>query len=403
MAEAAAVAAEVAAAVTAPVIQATPGNAQVTVTWSAVSGATSYNLYWSMNAGVTTTNGNKIAGASSPYVHSSRTNNQRYYYIATAASSGGESAASPEVSAVPATNPAPASPSISAEAVSTTAVTISWPAVSGAASYNLYYGTSPGVTTSGTKVAGITSPYTQLGLTCGTKYYFVATAVSAAASESTTSSEVGATPAPYIKALVFVNSDGTPINEQVWVNASSTGSTISTGATVTLIVNGIANSIPWSASNNSFSGGAAVPAGASIVVNVTYSGVTYSASATQYSSYPTVSQPTPGAAWDHMTGNIIAWSGGSPTTGSSILAAVIGSSGIAWPLSSTNPQEVPIGAGGATVPPMILTAGGAIVLVGIATTGSVSDGAVDGIAFSKTLPHSSLYVGGGVMIPIIVN
>lgn len=80
----------------------------------------------------------------------------------------------------------------------------------------------------------------------------------------------------------------------------------------------------------------------------------------------------------------------------------MGSSGIVWPAGGS-PQEVAIGAAGAVVPPGTLAAGNYTVLVGIATAGTVSGGATDGIAFSNALPHSSLYVGGGVTIPITVN
>lgn len=40
-------------------VTATAGNAQVTISWSSVSGAT-YNLYWSTTTGVTIANGSKI-------------------------------------------------------------------------------------------------------------------------------------------------------------------------------------------------------------------------------------------------------------------------------------------------------------------------------------------------------
>ena len=94
---------------TTPTAPSTPGslgtvaaNTQVTISWSPISGATSYNLYWSTTSGVTKTNGFKITGVSSSYIHRSLTNGTTYYYILTAVNSSGESAASPQASATPA-------------------------------------------------------------------------------------------------------------------------------------------------------------------------------------------------------------------------------------------------------------------------------------------------------------
>src|SRR5439155_26194023 len=49
-------------------VTATAGTGKVTIAWSAVSGASSYNLYWSTSTGVTKANGSKISGAISPYL-----------------------------------------------------------------------------------------------------------------------------------------------------------------------------------------------------------------------------------------------------------------------------------------------------------------------------------------------
>jgi hypothetical protein len=89
-------------------VSATAGNGQVTLSWTAVSGATSYNLYFSTSTGVTKTTGTKITGAASPYTHTGLTNGTTYYYVVTAVSAGGESAESAQVSATPQA-PAPTS------------------------------------------------------------------------------------------------------------------------------------------------------------------------------------------------------------------------------------------------------------------------------------------------------
>lgn len=81
-------------------VAATPGNGKLTVSWSAVSGATSYKVYYGAAEGVT---------ASSPSVTSTTTsvdvtslsNNTPYYLTVAAVNEGGSSALSSEACGVP--------------------------------------------------------------------------------------------------------------------------------------------------------------------------------------------------------------------------------------------------------------------------------------------------------------
>jgi hypothetical protein len=81
-------------------------NTKITISWNASTGATSYNIYWSLTPGVTVDPANLLlAGATSPYVDSGLTTGTDYYYIVTAVGVGGESAASSEAMMYPYLSP----------------------------------------------------------------------------------------------------------------------------------------------------------------------------------------------------------------------------------------------------------------------------------------------------------
>jgi fibronectin type 3 domain-containing protein len=158
---------------------------------------------------VSKSTGTQIAGASSPYAHTGLSNGTAYYYVVTAVNGAGESAESAEVGVTPQVS-APAAPAGVSATAGNGQVTLSWSAVTGATSYNLYFSTSTGVTkTTGTKITGVTSPYTHTGRTNGTTYYYVVTAVNAGG-ESAESAQVSATPqAPVTSYNLVVNGDNT--------------------------------------------------------------------------------------------------------------------------------------------------------------------------------------------------
>jgi hypothetical protein len=80
-------------------LQATAGNAQVSLTWNASSGATSYNVKRS------TTNGGPYTTIASPttnsYTDTGLNNGTPYYYVVTAVNSAGESSPSAQATATP--------------------------------------------------------------------------------------------------------------------------------------------------------------------------------------------------------------------------------------------------------------------------------------------------------------
>lgn len=172
----------------------TSGNSRATLSWQPVSGATSYNLYWSTSTGVTPGTGTRISNAARPYTHTGRTNGTTYYYVVTAANSAGESPASSEVNVRPWITP----PTSVTATPANSEITLAWMPVSGATSYSIYRGTASGVTRGSYLVAspGATSlQYSDSdSLSNGTTYYYVVTAHDTHG-ESIESAEVHAIPA----------------------------------------------------------------------------------------------------------------------------------------------------------------------------------------------------------------
>ncbi|BDI28396.1 hypothetical protein CCAX7_004470 [Capsulimonas corticalis] len=82
-------------------VTAAAGSTQIFLSWSAVSGATSYNIYRGTKAGAEATTAVKTGVTSPSIADTGLTNGTTYYYKVTAVSGGGESAQSAEVSAKP--------------------------------------------------------------------------------------------------------------------------------------------------------------------------------------------------------------------------------------------------------------------------------------------------------------
>ena len=176
-------------------VTATPGDGQVSLTWGAVSGASKYTIYRDTNTGVMPGTGTVLDNVTSPRADTGLTNGNTYYYVVTATIQGVESLPSAEVYGTPKASGSTLSPPASLNATAgDKQVTLTWPSVTGATSYTLYWATSTGVTkTTGTAIASATSPYTHTGLTNGTPYYYVVTATKGAL-ESKESTEASATP-----------------------------------------------------------------------------------------------------------------------------------------------------------------------------------------------------------------
>ncbi len=170
-------------------LSATPGNGQVSLTWTGSLGAATYNVKRSSTAGGPYAT---VGSSSTPnFTNTGLTNGTTYYYVVSAVNTAGESGNSNEASATPNLSIPSAPTGVSATA-GNGQVVVSWSASSGAASYNVKQSTTAGgpYTTVGSPTA---TTFTATGLTNGTTYYYVVTAVNGAG-ESGNSAQVSATP-----------------------------------------------------------------------------------------------------------------------------------------------------------------------------------------------------------------
>ncbi len=167
------------------------GNAEVNLRWSTSTGATSYHVKRS------TTSGGAYTQISAPTINSfadtGLTNGTTYYYVVSALSAGSESANSAQASATPAVPPTPPAVPTGVQATAGSAqVSLSWTASATASSYHLKRSATSGGPY--TQVAApTTTSDTDTGLTNGTTYYYVVSALNAAG-ESANSSQVSAKP-----------------------------------------------------------------------------------------------------------------------------------------------------------------------------------------------------------------
>jgi fibronectin type 3 domain-containing protein len=171
-------------------LTATAGNAQAALSWNAVAGATSYNIFRSTTPGGEGSTAYQTTTTNS-FTDTGLTNSTAYYYQVSAVNTGGQSSKSVEVSATPQV-PAPAAPTGLAANPGDGTVTLSWIAVSGASSYKIYRGTASG--TEALVQSGVTgTTYADAGLTNGTTYYYQVSAVNGGG-ESPHSAEASAMP-----------------------------------------------------------------------------------------------------------------------------------------------------------------------------------------------------------------
>jgi subtilase family serine protease len=172
---------------------ATAGNASATLSWKASTGASSYEVFQGTAAGAEGTVPVQTGLTGTSAKVTGLKNGATYYFKVKAGNNGGTGTASNEAK-VTLTTPPAAPASVSAVTGSqVSSVTVSWSAVSGAASYNVYRGTASDAEASTPAGPGVkTTNVTFSGLSSGKTYYFQVTALNSLGVESGKSMEVSA-------------------------------------------------------------------------------------------------------------------------------------------------------------------------------------------------------------------
>ena len=171
-------------------LTATPANARVALTWSAVAGATKYRVFRSTDAAV---DGLALGSVTTTAFKDYKvTNGTTYYYRVLAANAGGDGPLSAAVPATPMDKPAV--PTGLTATAGNRVVTLSWTAVPGADGYRLYRATRPGRQGTTPLVANLTAPtFVDNDVTNGPTYYYKVTAFNVGG-ESPRSAEASASP-----------------------------------------------------------------------------------------------------------------------------------------------------------------------------------------------------------------
>jgi len=209
----------------------------------------------------------------------------------------------------------------------------------------------------------------------------------------TVSSSTAAT-APFVQAYVFSQAGSSSpffALQSVAVFTDNTCSTPITDATV--IING--TPLVYSSTYQEYLGNTNIVPGASVNLSVTVGGNTYTASGTQYSTFPTINSPTSGATWLSTSTNTVSWTSGSSTTGATYFVGVIDPDGGKFYYSA---GSLPMTTNSYVIAANALTANSPRtetypLIVGIGTAGIADKGTTGGIAIPNAAAGSGLWVG----------
>jgi len=197
-------------------LAATPGNGRVSLSWTAPASAggakiTGYVIYAGTSPGAGSPRPGEVTGTSDTVT--GLTNGTRYYFKVAAVNSAGQGKASAEVSATPVSASSSASASAPASqppgagtagaprppggltaSAGNSQVMLSWTAVSKTTTYLVYEGTSPDFHNTRPVARTPSTNVMVSGLTNGTTYYFVVTALGTSGKMSASSNVASAEP-----------------------------------------------------------------------------------------------------------------------------------------------------------------------------------------------------------------
>jgi len=170
----------------------------VTVSWDVVPGAVTYNVKRAtVNGGPYTVIASNVGLPG--LIDTALTNLTAYYYVVSAVNANGESTNSIPVSATTQFPNSPPTPTGFTATAGDEQISLSWTASSGATSYNVKSSTTSGGPYK-TVMNVATTSFVATGLTNGTTYYFVVSALNFGG-ESTNSSEANTTPRAVVSGL----------------------------------------------------------------------------------------------------------------------------------------------------------------------------------------------------------
>jgi outer membrane protein assembly factor BamB len=200
---------------------------------------------------------------------------------------------------------------------------------------------------------------------------------------SVISFQSGAVPPGFIK-------NGSNTLVEVEVQDDSSGVSL-TDASVS--INGV--QLAYNPALQEYTGEIVVSPTGAVTLSVTARGATYTASARQFASYPTISTPLTGATWSSLYANLVAWSSVVPTTATDSIYAigVLDENGeLVWP-SGQLIQVLPATANSFSIDSNGITDGNRFVIAGVAGFSEIPSAA----------PDSSMVIGGFSEVPITVT
>jgi fibronectin type 3 domain-containing protein len=181
-------------------LTATPGDGSVALSWtgSASGNPTSYSIFrGSKSDGEAVVAVGTVSGTATSFVDTGLHNGTTYFYNIAANNAVGISPSSNELSTTPAAGGGggaiPSAPTGLTAVAGDSSVTLGWTASTGATSYSIYRGTTPGGEAATAIATSTSATYTDTGRTNGTTYYYRVTA-SNSAGTSGNSGEASATP-----------------------------------------------------------------------------------------------------------------------------------------------------------------------------------------------------------------